>query len=92
MTESSLKGWKTLWEKEKLLIMINFSFSHNVLKRLARQTRKIKSLFGKGSSHISCTVHDRTISVSNGIFPRLLSLELNKLDGIVDQDQTVSYL
>ena len=25
--------WKTLWQKQKLLIMSNFSFSHNFLKK-----------------------------------------------------------
>ena len=35
-------------EKEKLLFTSNFSFSHSVLKRLLLQTRKNKSLFGKG--------------------------------------------
>ena len=40
MAESSLKEKKTLWEKEKLLIMSNFSFSHSVFKRLVLQTRK----------------------------------------------------
>ena len=35
MAESYLKGKKTLWEKEKLLVMSNFSFSHSVFKRLA---------------------------------------------------------
>ena len=33
MTESSPKGLKTLWEKEKLLVTSNFSFSHSVFKR-----------------------------------------------------------
>ena len=48
MTESSLNGKKTLWEKEKLLVTSNFSFSRSVLKRLVRQTRKNQGLFGKG--------------------------------------------
>ena len=48
MTGSSLKGKKTLWEKEKLLVMSNFSFSHSVFKRLVLQTRKNQGLFGKG--------------------------------------------
>ena len=46
MAESSPNGWKTLWEKEKLLVMRNFSFSHSVFKRLVLQTRKIQGLFG----------------------------------------------
>ena len=37
MAESSLKGQKTLWEKEKLLTS-NFSFSCSVFKRLLLQT------------------------------------------------------
>ena len=50
MAESSPKGWKTLWEKEKLLATSNFSFSHGVFKkkRLGLQTRKNQGLLGKG--------------------------------------------
>ena len=33
-------GYKTLWEKEKLLIMSNFSFSHSVFEGLVLQKRK----------------------------------------------------
>ena len=36
------------WEKEKLLITSNFSFSHNVFKCLGLQTRNKQGLFGKG--------------------------------------------
>ena len=35
-----------MWEKEKLLVESNFSFSYSVFKRLVQQTRK--NLFGKG--------------------------------------------
>ena len=38
----------TVGEKEKLLIMSNFSFSHSVFKRLILQTCKNQGLFGKG--------------------------------------------
>ena len=48
MVESFLKGQKTLWEKEKLLVTSNFSFSHRVFKRLELQTRKNQGLFRKG--------------------------------------------
>ena len=48
MAESSSNRLKTLWEKEKLLITSNFSFSHSVFKRLILQTRKNQGLFGKG--------------------------------------------
>ena len=48
MKESSPKGLKTLWEKEKLLIMSNFSFYLSISKRLVLQTRKNQGLFGKG--------------------------------------------
>ena len=43
-----MKGQKTLWEKEKLLVTSNFSFSHSVFKRLKQQTDKNQGLFGKG--------------------------------------------
>ena len=48
MAESFQKGYKTLWEKEKLLIMSNFSISCSVFKRLVLQTGKNQGLFGKG--------------------------------------------
>ena len=37
-----------MWEKEKSLITSNFSFSHNVFKRLLLHTFKNKVLFRKG--------------------------------------------
>ena len=37
-----------LGEKEKLLVMSNFSFFPRVFKRLVLQTRKNQGLFGKG--------------------------------------------
>ena len=48
IVESSPNGWKTLWEKQKLLVTSNFSFSHSVFKLLVLQTRKNQGLFGKG--------------------------------------------
>ena len=50
MAKCSPKEKKTLWEKEKLLIMSNFSFSQSVLKTLVLKTRKKQGLFGKGLS------------------------------------------
>ena len=47
MEESSPKGWKTQWEKEKVLVTSNFSFSHSVFKSLVQQTHKNQGLFGK---------------------------------------------
>ena len=47
VAEGSTDGKKTLWEKEKLLVMSNFSFSHSVIKRLVLQTRENQDLFGK---------------------------------------------
>ena len=32
------KGWKTLREKEKLLVTSNFSFSNSIFKNLVPQT------------------------------------------------------
>ena len=38
---------KKMWEKEKLLITSNFSFSYSVTERLVLQTRIKQGLFGK---------------------------------------------
>ena len=43
-----------LWEKEKLLVKSNFSFSHSVFKRLVLHTRKNQGLFGKGLMKMRC--------------------------------------
>ena len=48
MAESYPNGYKTLWEKEKLLVTSNFSFSLSVFRRLVLQTHKNQGLFGKG--------------------------------------------
>ena len=39
---------ETLWEKEKLLVASDFSFSHSVFKRFVLQTHKNQGLYGKG--------------------------------------------
>ena len=51
MPESYPNGYKTVWEKEKLLVKSNFSFSHCVFKsfkRLVSQGRQKVSLCGNG--------------------------------------------
>ena len=48
MEESYPNRSKTLWKKEKLLIMSNFSFSHSVFKRLVSKGRQKVSLCGYG--------------------------------------------
>ena len=48
MAGSYPDGKKTLWEKEKLLVRSNFSFSHSVFKRLVSQGRQKVSLCGNG--------------------------------------------
>ena len=40
--------WKTLWEKEKLLVMSNFFFSHNIFKSCLLLTRQNGYLWSKG--------------------------------------------
>ena len=47
VTKSSPNGWKTLCQKEKLLVTSNIYFSHSVFKRCLMQTRKNQGLFGK---------------------------------------------
>ena len=48
MAKSYRNLLKTLWEKEKLLVTNNFSFSHSVFKRLVSQGRLKVSLCGNG--------------------------------------------
>ena len=57
-----------LWEKEKLLITSNFSFSHSVFKRLLLQTRKKPGL-----------VWERVNSSPNDKF-----LDWSKLEALAD--------
>ena len=47
MAESYPNGRKD-WEMEKLLVMSNFCFSHNVFKRLVSQGHQRVSLYGNG--------------------------------------------
>ena len=50
MAESFPNGKKTRWEREKLLVTSNFSFSRSVFKTLILQICKKQGLFGKGLS------------------------------------------
>ena len=45
---SYLIEYKTLWEKEKLLVMSNFSFFHNILKSCLVLMRQNEYLWSKG--------------------------------------------
>ena len=53
MAENYPNGQKRLWEKEKLLVTSNFSFSHSVFKRLVSQGRQKVSLCGNGLKCLS---------------------------------------
>ena len=57
MAESYPNGQKTLWEKEKLLVTSNFSFSHSVFKRLVSQGRQKESLCGNGLRILRYRLH-----------------------------------
>ena len=48
MVDSSPNGSKTLWEKEKLLVTSNFSFSHGVFEILVLRHVKTRACLGKG--------------------------------------------
>ena len=52
MAENSLKGQKALWEKVKLLITSNFSFSQ-CFQVTCTETHENLGLFGKGLSQVS---------------------------------------
>ena len=49
MADSSPKGKKTLWKKDKSLITIRFSLSSSLFKRFVWQTHKNVDFFGKGN-------------------------------------------
>ena len=53
-----------LWEKEKLLIMSNFPFSHSVFKGLVLQTRKNQGLFGKGLRGLCYVTFEKKKSIT----------------------------
>ena len=74
MSESYLKGYLqiTLWEKEKLLVTSDFSFSHSVFNRLELQTRKNQGLFGKGLSSNTFFLDDLRSSSSLGAHKQVL--------------------
>ena len=52
MEKKVLQTDRKHWEKEKLLVRSNFSFSRSVFKRLALEARKNQGLFGKGLNTI----------------------------------------
>ena len=51
MAKTSPTGYKTLWEKDKLLVTSNFSFSHRVFKRLVCGHVKTRPCLGQGLPH-----------------------------------------
>ena len=73
IVESFANEKKTVWEKETLLIMSNFSFSYSVFKRLVLQTRKHQGLFGKG---LNLTTQSQVIT----------SKMKNALENIMEQE------
>ena len=60
VSRNTVQKGRKLWEKEKLLVTSNFSFSHTVSKRLVLQTRKkqglvrekLKVAYGKGENAV----------------------------------------
>ena len=80
MAESSPKGEKTLWEKAKLLVTSNFSFSHRIFKRLALQTLTNQDLFGKGLNSVVLKFCIEKHSLVNPL-PNNLGFTLNVQEG-----------
>ena len=54
-----------MWEKEKLLVTSNFSFSHSVFKRLVSQGRQKVSLCGNGLKKLIVAPHKRRYYILN---------------------------
>ena len=69
--ESYITGSKTLWEKEKLLITSDFSFSHSVFKRLV-----LENIVRKEENAASSI-----FSFSHSVFKRLV-LQTRKNQGL----------
>ena len=59
--ERSPNRLKTLWEKGKLLVTSNFSFSHSVFKRLVMQTRKKPGLVSEKANTLQ---YDKILDLS----------------------------
>ena len=57
MKETSPNRLKTQWEKEKLLVTSNFSYSHSVFKRLVSQGRQKVSLCGNGLKKLKTEIY-----------------------------------
>ena len=58
-----------LWEKEKLLVTSNFSFSHSAFKRLVSQGRKKVLLCGNELNCLSVHLSPHKIKVKTYQFP-----------------------
>ena len=89
IAESFLKWKKTLWEKEKLLIMSNFSFSNSVFKRLVLQTRKNQGLFEKGLTDTGLIVcHAYVIEcLTLTLYEATKFLDLSKLKAFAEDNK-----
>ena len=77
MAESYPNGKKTPWEKEKLLVTSNFSFSHSVFKRVVSQGRQKVSLSGNGLSLTSTFIYLINFVVIEKILFNLLFKEIS---------------
>ena len=63
MAESYINRQKTLWEKEKLVVTSNCSFSHGVFKRLELQTCKNQGFLGKRLTHYHTRQHFDAVKI-----------------------------
>ena len=88
---------KTLWQKEKLLVLSNFSFCHNVFKSCLLQMLKNASSCGKRLNNKSFIMFFLTLIISfvriSEIYPFptyrsfLTPLELASFENIVTKDE-----
>ena len=80
--ESSPTGQKTLWKKEKLLVMSNFSFSLSVFKRLLLQLSENQGLLGKGLS----TCNKLFLKRKQSVYFLFSTQSLQKLSSVVSHN------
>ena len=75
MAKISPFGLKAPWEKEKLLIMSNISFSHSVFKILIMQTPNNPGLIWGKVEHVPYTSASTTSTLTQSVIEQGIQLQ-----------------